>query len=189
MIAGGRGSRIGGDKATVDLGGLPLVSHCLAAVEAAGLEPLVVAKPDTGLPPLTCALIREEIEPRHPLCGVLAALDFSEERPVVIVGCDMPFVPAGLLAWLAAQPEPLVTPALDGRILPFPARYQGSLRPSLRRALAEERSMAAALGSLSPRLIEADELRVFGDPARIRFNVNTSADLARAEAFLDQVAG
>lgn len=184
VIAGGRGSRIGGAKATVELGGRPLIAHPLAAVEAAGLRPLVVAKADSALPPLRCPVIREDREPRHPLCGVLAALELSGTGPVVIVGCDMPFLPAALLAWLAEQPEPLVAPALDGRVLPFPARYQRSLRAGLERALAGERSMGHALASLSPRLLGDPDLAAFGEPERIRFNVNTRADLARAAAML-----
>lgn len=189
MIAGGRGSRIGGAKATVELAGRPLISHALAAVEEAGLRPLVVAKLDTELPPLRCPVIREGHEPRHPLCGVLAALEYSEPSPLVILSCDMPLVPAALLAWLAAQPEPLVTPALDGRILPFPGRYQGSLRAGLEAALAEEHSMHSALSGLSPRLLGAGELAAFGDPARICLNVNTASDLARAEALLADAGG
>jgi molybdopterin-guanine dinucleotide biosynthesis protein A len=186
VIAGGHGSRIGGEKAVVELGGRPLISHPLAAVEAAGLEPLVVAKSDSELPPLRCTVIREDREPRHPLCGILTALEFSGRRPVVAVGCDMPFLEAPLLAWLAARAEPLVAPSLDDRILPFPGRYRQSLRSGLERALAEERSMGEALAALSPRLLAGPELAAFGDPERLCFNVNTREDLARAEALLDQ---
>lgn len=189
MIAGGHGSRIGGAKATVELGGRPLISYSLAAIEGAGLQPLVIAKLDTELPPLRCPVIREDHEPRHPLCGVLAALEFCGDRPLVIAGCDMPFVPAALLAWLAEQPEPLVAPTLDGRVLPFPARYDDSLRAGFEHALAEERSMGDALSSLSPRLVGAKELGTFGDPTRLCLNVNTAADLARAEALLSQAVG
>jgi molybdopterin-guanine dinucleotide biosynthesis protein A len=186
VIAGGHGSRIGGAKATVKLAGRALISYSLAAIEEAGLQPLVIAKPDTELPPLRCPVIREDHEPRHPLCGVLTALELSEPSPLVILSCDMPFVPAALLAWLAAQPEPLVAPALDGRILPFPGRYQGSLRAGLEAALAEESSMHSALSRLSPRLLGAGELTAFGDPARICLNVNTASDLAHAEALLSE---
>jgi len=188
VIAGGHGSRVGGEKAAVELGGRPLISYPLAAIEAAGLRPVVVAKADSQLPPLRCTVIREDREPRHPLCGVLAALEFAADSPLVILGCDMPFVPAALLAWLAKQPEPLVAPCLDGRTLPFPARYERSLRPGLEGALAEERSMAATLDSLSPRLLAAAELEAFGDPTRLCLNVNTPADLARAEALLPQLS-
>jgi molybdenum cofactor guanylyltransferase len=186
VIAGGHGSRIGGEKAMVELGGRPLISYPLAAVEAAGLEPLVVAKADSELPPLRCTVIREDREPRHPLCGILAALEQAGHRPVVAVGCDMPFLEAPLLAWLAARPEPLVVSGVAGRRLPFPGRYQQSLREPLERALAEERSMRDTLAALSARLLAGPELAAFGDPERICFNVNTREDLARAETLLEQ---
>ena len=186
VIAGGHGSRIGGEKAAVELGGRPLISYPLAAIEAAGLEPIVVAKVDSELPPLRCAVIREGREPRHPLCGILAALDACAETPLVAVGCDMPFLTAPLLAWLAKTPEPMVAPSLDGGILPFPGRYQRSLQRSLERSLAEQRSMGRALAALSPRLLGGPELAAFGDPGRLCFNVNTSEVLARAEALLDE---
>lgn len=168
----------------VELAGRPLVSHSVAAVEEAGLQPLVVAKLDTELPALRCTVIREDREPRHPLCGILAALDHAEGQAVVAIGCDMPLVPPQLLAWLATRSEPLVAPSLDGRTLPFPARYHGLLRPSLERALVEQRSMAHALASLSPRLVGDAELAALADLERLCFNVNTAADLARAEALL-----
>ena len=52
VLAGGLGSRIGGDKALVQLGGRPLITYPLAAAEAAGLDAVVVAKRTTKLPAL-----------------------------------------------------------------------------------------------------------------------------------------
>lgn len=49
VLAGGRGSRLGGAKPTADLAGRPLISYPLAALAAAGIEPFVVAKPSTNL--------------------------------------------------------------------------------------------------------------------------------------------
>ena len=184
ILAGGRGSRIGGAKALVELAGRPLISYPLAAVEAAGLEPVVVAKPDSELPPLSCRTIREPVLPRHPLCGIVAALRHAGERPLVAVGCDMPFAGAALLAWLGSAPEPLVVVAVGERLQPLPARYDGALRPALEAALASERALRPTLRSLRPRTIAAAELARFGDPRRLCFNVNTHADLRRAEELL-----
>lgn len=49
VLAGGRGSRLGGAKPTAELAGRPLISYPLAALAAAGLEAFVVAKPSTDL--------------------------------------------------------------------------------------------------------------------------------------------
>ena len=50
VLASGRGSRLGGAKATAELGGRPLISYPLVALAAAGIEAVVVAKGDTELP-------------------------------------------------------------------------------------------------------------------------------------------
>jgi molybdopterin-guanine dinucleotide biosynthesis protein A len=187
VLAGGRGSRIGGAKALVELAGRPLISYPLAAVEAAGLEPVVVAKPDSELPPLRCRVIREPAGPRHPLCGIVAALRRAGGRPLVAVGCDMPFA-APLLAPLAAAPEPLVAASIGDRLQPLPARYSDALLPALEAALREERALRPTLESLRPRTIAETELARLGDPRRLCLNVNTAADLARAERMLAAAA-
>lgn len=185
VLAGGRGSRIGGVKALVELAGRPLISYPLAALEAAGLEPLVVAKPDSRLPSLSCLTIRESANPLHPACGILAALRHAKGRPVIAIGCDMPFVEPALLAWLAAAREPLVVPTVDGRLQPFPGRYECSLAGTLEGAVAKGRALRGAIASMRPQLIREPELARFGDPMRLCFNVNTAADLQRAEQILE----
>jgi len=185
VLAGGRGGRIGGAKALAELAGRPLISHPLAAVEAAGLEPLVVAKPDSELPPLSCALIEEPALPRHPLCGILAALRHAGQRPLVVIGCDMPFAGEELLAWLGSVPEPLAAPTIRGELQPLLARYDGELLPALEAALERAEPLRRTVGALRPRLISEAELARFGDPRRLCFNVNTPADLERAGQMLE----
>lgn len=189
ILAGGLARRLGGAKPAVVLAGRPLVEHVLGAVEAAGLEPVVVAKRDSSLPALSCRTLREPPVPVHPACGIVAALRESDGRGIVVVGCDMPFVSADLLAWLAATAEPLVLPELEGGLEPFPGRYDAALLPALEAALAAGEPLRRALARLSPRRVSAAELARFGPPERLVFNVNTPTDLARAAAMLDEPAG
>lgn len=189
VLAGGEGSRIGGPKAIVELGGRPLISYPLAALEKAGLEAVVVAKRDSGLPPLDCRLIDEPAQPRHPLCGILAALRYAKGRPLVVVGCDMPFVSPELLAWLASAPEPLVVPSQDGELQPLLARYDGALLAPLESALASGEPLRRTVESLGPRLAGEADLARFGDPQRLCFNVNTPADAQQAEQMLERDGG
>lgn len=51
--------------------------------------------------------------------------------------------------------------------------------------MGEDRPLQEIVGGLSPREIEYEELAAFGDPERLLMNVNTAADLERAEALLD----
>jgi molybdopterin-guanine dinucleotide biosynthesis protein A len=189
VLAGGRGERIGGAKPTRELAGRPLIDYPLAAARAAGLEAIVVAKRDTELPGgLAETLLVESDEPRHPLCGALAALEHaaqcSPEAAVVLVGCDMPFLTGALLGWLAAALEPAILLEAEDRPQPLPARCSAADAPLLREALAAQAPLRAAFQSLSPALVGEPELAYFGDPRRLCFSVNSPRDLDRAERWL-----
>lgn len=186
VLAGGRGSRLGGGKAVAELGGRPLISYPLEAVEEAGLEPLVVAKRGSELPALRCRVLHEPDLPRHPLCGIVAALREAAGRPLVVVGCDMPFLDPGLLAWLGAAPEPLVVPLVGSRLQPLLARYDSSLLPQLEAALEGGEPLQRAVEALRPRLVAEPDLARFGEPRRLCLNVNDGAGLERAETLLHQ---
>ena len=181
MLAGGAARRLGRPKATAELAGRSMIAHPLAALAAAGLEAIVVAKADTQLPPLEAAVVEEADEPRHPLAGVLAALAAAQGRPIVVVPCDTPFVPAALLAHFATMRARAAVVESD-RIHPLLGRYEPSCAPALQEALAAGRSATAAALALDPLVVGPNELARYGDPARITFNVNTPADLERAAA-------
>lgn len=180
VLAGGRGSRLGGAKATTELAGKPLIAYPITALAEAGMEPVVVAKRDSPLPPLPWRTVWEPEEPRHPLAGIVAALRKFPERPLVAVACDMPFLAPALLAHLAASPEPLALPELEGKLHPFPGRYDASLLSALEAALAASEPLRDALARLGPRRLGAEQLSQFGSPGQLLFNVNTPTDLDRA---------
>jgi molybdopterin-guanine dinucleotide biosynthesis protein A len=48
---------MGMPKALVEVAGRPMVSRIVSTVGSAGLEPVVVAKPDSPLPRLDCRLL------------------------------------------------------------------------------------------------------------------------------------
>jgi len=169
VLAGGRGRRMGAPKPLAELASAPLVERPLAAAAAAGLDAVVVAKAGTPLPPGPTAW-REPDEPVHPLLGLVTALGRAG-GPVVAVACDMPFVPPGLLARLAAGPEQAVV--ARGRLEPFPARYEPEWLPALRAALDREAPVRTALEAQQPATI------AFDDAAALR-SVDTPADLAAA---------
>ncbi len=186
VLAGGRGERIGGAKPTRELAGRPLIGYPLAAARAAGLDAIVVAKRDTELPSaLAEPLLVEPDEPRHPLCGALAALEHvaqaSPEAAVVLVGCDMPFLTGALLGWLAAALEPAILLEAEGRAQPLPARCGPEHMPLLREALTAQAPLREAFQSLAPAIVEEQALAYFGDPRRLCFSVNSAEDLDTAE--------
>jgi molybdenum cofactor guanylyltransferase len=174
---------MGSPKASVELAGAPLIERPLRAMREARLEAVVVAKPDTGLPPLDVPVWREPEEPAHPLTGIVAALE-QGGRPVVVCGCDLPFLAPALLAHLAGRSEPLVVIEAAGRLHPLIGRYTPELIDALRAGRDEQRPLHEIVTELGAVRINEPKVRRYGDPERIVFNVNTPADLAEAEEML-----
>jgi molybdenum cofactor guanylyltransferase len=185
VLAGGAGRRIGGAKATVELHGAPLLTYPIAVLQQVLAEVVVVAKPDTELPPLPgIAVWTEPPEPRHPLTGIVHALAFADERPVLVCAGDLPFASAGLareLAGAGAAGTPAVVPRAGGRLQPLFARYE----PAALAPLAARLAAPAGLGpvtevvaALAPRVLECADERPF-------FNVNAPEDLLTAAGLMD----
>lgn len=172
VLAGGRSRRMGRPKATVDLGGRPLLAWPLAAARAAGLEAVVVAKPGSDLPAVDVPVWLEPETPSHPLAGLVAALERAAPRPVLALACDMPFVSPDTLSRLAE----LDATAAAVRGGPFPGRYSAEALDALRDGLRREASVKSVLEVLEPVLIEADVAELAG--------INDPEELARAEARL-----
>lgn len=181
VLAGGRGIRIGGAKAVALLAGRPLVTHVVEAARAGRLDPVVVAKADSVLPPLDCPILIEPPEPTHPLLGIVTGLRALAGASAVVCPTDMPLVSGELLAWLSDLREPLAVVRVGGRIQPLLGRYAPSLLEALELELAAAPSLTALVMRLGARIVEEDELRPFGDPSRLLLNVNTADDLANAE--------
>ncbi|HTZ88613.1 MAG TPA: NTP transferase domain-containing protein [Solirubrobacteraceae bacterium] len=189
VLAGGRGRRIGGAKPTRALAGRPLIDYPLAAARAANLEVVVVAKRDDELPAeLAVPTVIEPEEPRHPLCGVLAALEHAAreapETAVVLVGCDMPFLAPSLLRSLADAHRGAVLIEISGRAQPLPSRCLPEHAGLLRDSLAKQAPLGEALRSLGPEIIDERVLSRFGDARRLFLSVDRPEDLQSAERLL-----
>jgi molybdopterin-guanine dinucleotide biosynthesis protein A len=163
---------MGRSKAGLELAGRALIERPLEAMRAAGLDVVVVAKVAGDLPALEVPVWSEPDEPVHPLTGIVAALERGR-RPAVVCGCDLPFVTAGLLAELASRSEPLVIAETGRRLHPLLGRYDVALVDALRAARDAQRAMHDVVAELGGKTLAA--------PEQALFNVNTPADLARAE--------
>ena len=177
VLAGGRGSRLGGDKPGATLAGRPLISYPLGALAEVCRAVAVVCKRDTALPPLPAGVERwdEPDEPRHPAAGIAHALDRADGE-VLVCAADMPFVtPAACRRLLdAAARAPgadAVVAEAAGWLQPALAVYRLGALPALR--ACGDAPLTRIVERLGPELVELE-------PATVR-SVDTPEVLAAAE--------
>jgi len=189
ILAGGQGRRMGGDKATLVLGGRTLLQRTVDLVRAAGGAPLVIGR----LRPadeVAGAPQSDETPPGGRPAGPLPALRHGLAHcgtPVAVaLACDLPLLTAELLRFLAAEGERFdaVVPRAAGELQVLAAGYgRGCLAPIDRHLAGGGLAIHGFLETVRLKILEEPDLLPFGGPG-ILMNVNTPSDLASAEAIL-----
>lgn len=200
VLAGGRSSRMGVDKATVEFAGHPLIEHALGILRGAGL-PVSIAgdRPDLKDFAPTVADLGSSAGPLGGICG---ALQVTSVTWTVFIPVDLPLLPSFLIAlmWEIANVtgDAIILPSVNGFVQTFPAVVHRAALPALKAELeaghggcfSAFRAAATELGQqmnvvATELLVQSGRLKhPDGVPvARWFFNINTAADLRRAERF------
>jgi molybdopterin-guanine dinucleotide biosynthesis protein A len=188
VLAGGKSSRMGTDKAFLDFGGQTLLDRVLAVVGAVCSSVTIIGDPDKfakyGVTKYGPAVA--DIFPGcGPLAGIHAALAHSTAELNLMLAVDMPFVSTELLVFLLAAAEEtdaIVTlPRVGKGLQPLCAVYRPAFRTTAEQALrAGNYKIDAAFSGVSIRVIEEAELAAAGFSERCFFNVNTLQDRVTA---------
>ena len=178
LLAGGRSTRMGRDKALLDWDGVPLWRRQWATLEALKPREIVWSGfPRPGLP-ASYRIVADAEPDRGPLGGLVAVLEALEHDLVVVLAVDLPeMTPAylGKLLRLAAPGKGAV-PHNGEFFEPLAAVYPRELAPLAARTLREggapHRMIRAgiAAGLLVEVPVEESERPLFR-------NVNTPDDL------------
>ena len=205
VLAGGRSSRMGRDKALLPFAGRPLIAHAISILHEAGLtasiagagealrslasslpgSPPVIADPEPGL---------------GPLAGICAALQSTTASRAVFLPVDAPFLPPSLLVYMVRHAtitgHAVTVPAVNGFVETFPVVIDRATLPILRAELEAGRNgcfsafQAAASALDQPVSILAVELLAQSGqvshprglaPFRWFLNLNDASALATAE--------
>ena len=190
VLAGGQSTRMGADKALIQLDGQALVVRALNTVREAGLTASIAGARSS----LTNYAPVIEDCGQGPLSGICAALASSSAQYAVFLPVDLPLLPASLLMFLLRHAQ------VTGAAVTVPAVVDRASLGTLQSSLTEGDGgcftafRAAAVQLDMPFSVVAVELLAqCGQvnhpdslPASLWFlNVNTPQDLERAQTLLE----
>ncbi len=185
VLAGGKSSRMGRDKALLRVGdGPPLVELVVGRLRTLVGEVIVVASDGARFGALPAKIVPDVYPDAGPLSGIYSGLLATERHRALVTASDMPFLSRRLLSHLLEAPgdHDVVLPRLaSGFLEPLHAVYSQTCREVFRRQLDDGRYSAIGyLDQVKVRYVEEAELREVDPELRSFFNVNTQADLDRA---------
>ena len=184
VLAGGKSSRMGQDKASMQFGGRTLLTHALQLVmSAAGSAQIVGSAAKLA----AFGPVIEDMYPgQGPLAGIHAALAGTRAELNLIVAVDMPFLEPELLSYLVAQARRttalVVVPAAGGGLQPLCAVYRQALAGIAERSLrAGENKIDKLFSQVETRVIELEDLERNGFTEGMFRNLNTAQDWQEAK--------
>ncbi len=188
ILAGGASSRMGRDKALLEIGGVPLLARSAQLLEPL-VGPVIVVGAPERYASLGLRVVADDRSGVGPLGGLATALRLCEAPWALVVGCDLPYLSADWLTWLLeralASPAEAVVPESSRGLEPLCAVYRAQCAPALAQAIARGvRKVTDALAEVFFERVAAIEWQGLDPRGTLLKNMNTPEDYEEAQARL-----
>jgi molybdopterin-guanine dinucleotide biosynthesis protein A len=193
ILAGGSSTRIGENKAFLQLGSRSVIEHTISRVLEVVDDLLLVANDVEEYRDLCVEpgkLVQDVIPYRGPLGGILSGLEISTTSINLIVACDMPFLHPLLLNFLLRQIHgyDAVIPITEAGPEPLHAVYTQSCLPAIREAVSQgETRVISFFDQVKIKYVGRETLQFYDPEDLSLFNINTLEDLERARGIMEKI--
>jgi len=183
ILAGGKSTRMGADKAFVEYDGRALLARALTLARSITSDVRIVGSREKFAP--FAPVVEDIFRDCGPLGGIHAALQSSSSEFNLMLAVDTPFVSWAFLQYLISQargaPEAaVVVPRDDAGRQPLCAIYRREFAGAAETALRAGRNRIDSLfEEVRTRVIEPEELDAAGFSRAIFRNLNTPQELER----------
>jgi molybdopterin-guanine dinucleotide biosynthesis protein A len=126
ILAGGESSRMGRDKAWLEVDGQTLLARQLKLVRKAGASEIFISgRSDVDYSTFGLRVLRDQFQNAGPLAGIESALAESSSQLLLVLAVDMPNITAEFLMHLATRCTEHcgAIPRIEGQIEPLAALY------------------------------------------------------------------
>ncbi len=185
ILAGGRSTRMGADKAFLDWHGRPLIKHAFALARAVAQDVRLIGSRAKFA---AYGEVIEDVFPsRGPLAGIHAALAASTSDLNLMLAVDMPFMEPRFLDYLVAQADGssavVTVPKVGEHWQPLCAIYRHEFLAPAEAALRAGRNRIDALfPGLPLRILDNNELERLAFAPAMFDNLNTRKEFEQARS-------
>ncbi|MCC6937980.1 MAG: molybdenum cofactor guanylyltransferase [Flavobacteriales bacterium] len=179
VLAGGKSTRMGQDKALMELDGERMLDRAVRSLRTHAREILVIGDP-AKYASEHATTVPDDAPGKGPLGGIVTALKHARYVRLIVLACDLPLISDRLIHVLKREMEKdfdAVVPRHSGHIEPLVATYHRRAIETFDRCLLkEELRMSTALGLVRTAYMDV-EPGTNGWPKDLFKNMNSPADL------------
>jgi len=179
VLCGGRGTRMGREKASIEIGGVTLLQRALARLSRV-CDPVLVASGDLVVDTGGHRSVADALPGSGPLGGVVGALREASHPLLAVVAVDLPWLDPGLLEMLAGRigdADAALCETARG-VEPLHAVYARTALSAAEAAVrGGDRSLRGLIATLRTVLVTEAEWSGAGFAGAFARNVNTPDDL------------
>lgn len=194
VLAGGKSTRFGRDKALVEFGGQSMLERMVGMILHATKKVRIVGPPEEYAE-FGIEIIEDRWPGEGPLGGIITALEDAAangegSRWNLMVSCDMPFMTGDWLKFLAKRASKsraqVVLPHSATGPEPLCACYRTDATSALRAAFETGmRKITDALKHVSTEVLDETDWKRFDSAGRLFWNMNTAEDYEKVRRILD----
>jgi molybdopterin-guanine dinucleotide biosynthesis protein A len=184
ILAGGKSSRYGVNKALVEINGVRLIERVVRVMESIFEHLIIITNTPHDYAFLNLPMYEDLIKDLGPLGGILTGLEAISDDAGFVVACDMPFLNPDLVRYMVDVRDDYyaVVPKITWKIEALHALYDKRCLPSIR-GLIDSREFQAVkfFDRIRVRYVGEDEVRACDPHLRSFYNINSPQELLDAE--------
>lgn len=194
ILAGGKSSRMGTNKALLELNGRRVIERIADRLGKITDELLIVTNHFADYEFLKLPMTEDRWKGMGPLAGIEAGLSLSNTEYNLVAACDMPFISVELGRYLLSclNECQAALPQIGGTRHPLFAAYRRELLGEVRKSLEqEELRLGGFLENINVKILTEDVLESLGLPYEepYFFNMNNMEHYQKAVQLINQSRG
>jgi molybdenum cofactor guanylyltransferase len=188
ILAGGKNSRMGANKAFLEIDGTRLIDGTLKIYREIFTEIIIVTNDPLSYIEFTDAAVVTDIyKAKGPLGGIYTGLFYSKSPYAFVSACDMPHLNKSFVDYLILQADKhdVIVPELAEGYQPLHAIYSRNCLPSMKRLLLLDKlKITGFYRDMRILSIGEEQIRPFNQDGFLFNNLNTPEDVEKVNRLI-----
>jgi len=180
ILSGGRSTRMGENKAFIQIEGVPIIQRILALFRELFGEIIIVTNQEELFEKIDARIVVDLLPNAGALGGLYTGLFFSSFRYSFCVACDMPFLNGSLIKHLSGrlQGYDVIVPRTRDGLQPLHAYYSRDCIEPIKKLMQEgKHKIIDFYPMVKLNVIHEDELDALDPDGESFININTPEEL------------